>query len=149
MSVCNAVISPAAPERSRRLRLLISLLSSFIVFAIDSGAASAASRSPIALICDVKGGNGLVPEGFEAAFCSQLAEDMRRDLKIAVREGSGPGRAIRVELTVRSQYAAEVVVTLLPGGTTTRSRLSSRDSGLTPFSARTLVYPIGTLLGLV
>ncbi|MEF2074826.1 hypothetical protein [Consotaella aegiceratis] len=133
---------------------LLGLMSGFVVPTED---AAAARQRSLALSCSVEGSASGVPADFEAKFCAQLAADLERDLGVSVATGTdASGRGVDVRLQIRSPYMADVVLRerLAEGdgaavGRSSTSSLSSWDRALTPGSARTLVRPIGLLLGLI
>ncbi len=86
-----------------------------------------------------------------STFCAALAQYLSADLGLAVTLGDGSGHRIRVTVKTRSQYSMDITIVTAPlsGGpeTSVKSVLSSHDNKVTAFSARTLVRPIATQLG--
>jgi hypothetical protein len=113
---------------------------------------NATAGQRIALDC--KSGQGAAANNADlsGSFCAALAQHLATDLGLAVALGDAPGHVIAVTLNPRSARSVEVTITTAPlaGGreTTSVSVLTSQDSKLTGFSARTLVGPIARQLGL-
>jgi hypothetical protein len=113
---------------------------------------NAAAGQRIALDCRSGQGAAADEANLSGVFCAALAQHLATDLGLAVALGDAPGHVIAVTLNPRSARSVEVTITTAPlsGGreTTTASVLTSQDSKLTGFSARTLVGPIARQLGL-
>lgn len=98
---------------------------------------------------------GALRGDFEPQFCSALADYIERDLHLNI-VAETTGQALEVRLTVRSSSAAQVQIASghFEAGQfrpvqSSDLTLHSADSDLVPDSARTLIRPIGLLLGLL
>ncbi len=130
------------------------------VFAMSAGT-KIVNNSDIQLFCNVSAQQPLVPEGFEEEFCSALeiylADDLATKFRLVPRgEWIKDGRAVQVNVRLRSQDAAAVTITAGYVGagsfnkeTTSELSLFSSDQPITSLSSKALVRGIGMQLGLL
>jgi hypothetical protein len=146
-----SVSAVAAVKRLIPAAALLGLLGAVMISSVT------ATPKQLFLDCKVSGTMSGIAADFDGKFCSALATALERDLQVAVsREAAGQELGVRVRLTIRSPYRAEVSISSTgkvegQGIAVTRtatSALSSVDRELSAGSARTLVYPIATQLGL-
>jgi hypothetical protein len=145
-----SVSAVAAVKRLIPAAALLGLLGAVMISSVT------ATPKQLFLDCKVSGTMSGIAADFDGKFCSALATALERDLQVAVsREAAGQELGVRVRLEIRNPHRAEVTISTgkvegqgIAVTRTATSALSSVDRELSAGSARTLVYPIATQLGL-
>lgn len=128
---------------------------SFVLMTWILGAmtSEAAAGQKIALSCAFENSQGKLPSGAEDMFCSALEQYLKADFGLSFAQAGAAGHRLAVTVSPRSTQAFDISVRAAPlrggGESSTSMVLVAHDSGLTAFSAKTLVLPIRRQLGLV